>query len=68
MYSSFISQVMGVVVTTRGKKDVQVTMYQVTSCLSLVFIWHLNMILFMSLHPRNTLNKNDSAVRKCVYC
>ena len=66
MYSSFISQVMGVVVTTRGKKDVQVTMYQVTSCLGLVFIWHLNIILFMSLNPRNTLNKNDSAVRKCV--
>ena len=38
MYSSFMSQVMGVVVTTRGKKDVQVTMNQVTSCLSLVFI------------------------------
>lgn len=28
---------MGVVVTTRGKKDVQVTMYQVTSCLGLGF-------------------------------
>ena len=66
MYSSFISQVMGVVVTTRGKKDVQVTMNQVTSCLSLVFICHLNMILFLSLHPRNTLNKSDNAVRKCV--
>ena len=66
MYSSFISQAMGVVVTTRGKKDVQVMMNQVTSCLGLVFIWHLNMILFMSLHPRNMLNKNDSAVRKCV--
>lgn len=66
MYSSFISQVMGVVVTTHGKKDVQVTMNQVTSCLSLVFICHLNMILFLSLHPRNTLNKSDNAVRKCV--
>ena len=57
VYSSFIAQVMGVVVTTRGEKDVQVMMNQVTSCLSLVFIWHLNMILFMSLHPRNELNK-----------
>ena len=66
MYSSFISQVMGVVVTTHGKKDVQVTMNQVTSCLSLVFICHLNMILFLSLRPRNTLNKSDNAVRKCV--
>ena len=63
MYSSFISQVMGVVVTTRGKKDVQVTMNQVKNGLSLVFIWHLNMILFMSLHQRNMLNKNDNAVR-----
>ena len=54
---------MGVVVTTRGKKDVQVTMNQVKNGLSLVFIWHLNMILFMSLHQRNMLNKNDNAVR-----
>ena len=63
MYSSFMAQVMGVVVTTRGKKDVQVTMNQVKNGLSLVFIWHLNMILFMSLHQRNMLNKNDNAVR-----
>ena len=44
MYSSFISQAMGVVVTTRGKKDVQVMMNQVKNGLSLVSIWHLNMI------------------------
>ena len=44
MYSSFMAQVMGVVVTTRGKKDVQVMMNQVKNGLSLVSIWHLNMI------------------------
>lgn len=38
MYSSFISQVMGVVVATRDKKDVQVMMNQVKNGLSLVFI------------------------------
>ena len=38
MYSSFISQVMGVVVPTRGKKDVQVMLNQVKNCLCLVFI------------------------------
>lgn len=38
MNSSFISQVMGVVVTTRDTKDVQVMMNQVKNGLSLVFI------------------------------